>query len=29
MSEEKNIQSQYEHGPINVVKHMWIYIALS
>lgn len=27
--DEKSIQSQYAKGPLDVVKHMWIYIALS
>lgn len=27
--EEKTVQSQYDHGVINVVKHMWFYVGFS
>lgn len=29
MTEERSVQEQYTHGPIDVVKHMWIYVAIS
>jgi preprotein translocase subunit SecF len=29
MSEEKTIQGQYAHGPIDTLKQFWIYVAIS
>jgi len=29
MSESKSIQTQYNHGPINILKQMWYYIGFS